>query len=310
MRKFFVLVLLVALIAPMFADDAKVMPKGVLRTTLGYVNNSFDKEYDKDGESDDTTEVKMNILGAALEMGITEQITAAAQWVPGYTFDSEIEGNDKAKINGFHDIFLGAKVQILGDHGFVKNDKMRLAAALGAVIPLNDYDGKEAYDNFVAGDEFAYETPSNEAFGIGARLYYDILITPDFYVNFYSQFIKYFDNEISSLSPTGAEVEYSFKYSLDLEIEPNYTFKFNEGNKLSIAAPLQFAYTPEYDVNGVTQDDEDTSLLSFAPSISMFTTALVIPMDLKVQYSIPVYGVNAKASNSLAILLKLYTRLF
>ena len=318
MKRILILALLAAFVMPMFADDAKVLPAGVIRPTFAYINNMYDSEYDIDGDKSDTDKVTMNILGAALEFGITDSISFAAQWVPGYTFASESEatGAENLNLNGFHDLFLGAKVQILGDRGFVKNDKMRFAAALGAVIPLNTYDGAEEYTNFTGG-EYTLKSISKDAFGLGFRLYYDIIVIPDFYVNFYAQYIQYFETEKETDVHTtagngGNVVTYDFnpKFSLDLEIEPNYTFKFNEGNKLSIAVPLKFAYTPDYEVGGSSIDDTSTSLFSIAPSVNFFTTALVIPMDFKVQYSIPVYGVNASASKQLIIQWKLYAKLY
>jgi hypothetical protein len=319
MRKILIFALLAAFIAPMFADDAKVLPAGVIRPTFAYIYNTYDESYDTDGELSDVDKVAMNMLGAALEFGVTESITLAAQWVPGYTFLSETEqtGYEKLNLNGFSDLFLGAKAQILGNQGFLKNDTMRFSLALGAVIPLNAYDAADEYENYASGDDFTFKSISNDAFGLGFRAYYDIIITPDFYVNFYAQYVHYFETEkestvLQTIMNGGSAITYDYgsTFSLDFEIEPNYTFKFNEGNKLSIGVPFAFAYTPEYDVDGVTQDDSDTMLFSVAPALNFFTTALYIPMDFKVQYSIPLYGENAYASNTLIVQLKLYAKLY
>jgi hypothetical protein len=323
MKKLLTLTLLLVFGLQLFADDALVLPAGVIRPTFNYNFNFFDKAFDTDGEKGDTAEIKAHVLGTALEFGVTDQISAAVQWAPAYIFKSEIEGQPTANINGFADLFIGAKTQIIGSNGFVKNDNMRLAAALGAVVPLNNYDGTEEAANILNGDDFTAQSSSNEAFGIGARLYYDYIITSGFYVNFYTEFIKYFktDKSLPALAyvpvgfggggvPADTTFEFDYGYELTLELEPNYTFAFNEGNKLSVGVPFTAYITPDYKMEGVEQDNTGSTLLSIAPSVNLFTTALVIPMDIKVQYSIPVYGVNANASNTLIIQWKLYAKLY
>ncbi len=310
MKKLIAMIVLTAFTLPLFADDALVLPPGILRTTLLYAFNSFDSAYDIDGDKSDTNQVNMHMMGAALELGIVEGVNVAVQWTPGLTFASSYDliGYEDADFNGLFDLFIGSKIQILGDDGFVKNEKMRLALALGAVIPLNSYDGAEELSNQAAVDDFTLRSTSNEAFGIGARFYYDFVFSPDFYLNFYTQFIKYFENDKESFG--GVSTTYNYGYSLDFELEPCYTINFNEANKLSISVPVQLALTPEREENGVEIADSNTMLLSVAPAVSFFTTAIKLPLEFKAQYAIPVYGVNESAYRTFSFLAKFYAPIF
>ena len=123
MRKLLVLTLAMAIGAVAFADDALVLPKGVLRTYLapayGFINEAFDDDAEQAGHW--PTRSHLFNVGVALEYGVTEQISAALQWIPGYTvwskFDPEPAPFGEAKVNGPFDLFAGAKIQIIGDQG-------------------------------------------------------------------------------------------------------------------------------------------------------------------------------------------------
>ena len=157
MKKLLVVFLLLSLAAGMvFADDAKVMPKGVIRAYFLGTYGMTDSAYDEDGEEQDsaTGDTAFFNQGFAAELGVTEQVTAAFQWTPGMNLYSSVENdpvdaylvgnfgsnpygdNENLTLSGPADLFVGAKVQILGDNGFVKNDKFRFSMAPGFRIPL------------------------------------------------------------------------------------------------------------------------------------------------------------------------------
>jgi len=119
-----------------FADDALVMPARVGRV---YMTNSYafaNGEYDKDGNYDDYESgygaFKLYNMGFAVEYGITDWITGAVQWAPGWNVWSDMDrtGMD-ANINGLYDIFVGAKIQIVGEKAPVQNSMFRFAVAPG-----------------------------------------------------------------------------------------------------------------------------------------------------------------------------------
>ncbi|MFH2114939.1 MAG: hypothetical protein ABIJ86_10585, partial [Spirochaetota bacterium] len=95
MKKITVLALVCVLLAGSFAfaDEATVLPAGVGRF---YVANTYafvDGEYDADGElveySAGDGAIKLYNLGLALEYGVNDWISAAAQWAPGANLWSE-----------------------------------------------------------------------------------------------------------------------------------------------------------------------------------------------------------------------------
>jgi hypothetical protein len=130
MKKFFLSGLaLLLLVSALFADDAKVMPKRVGRF---YIAPSFvfgEKSFDEDGDRVDSDAVKIFNLGAALEYGITSWITAAIQWAPGINLYSDIDvtlqqnPNASARMFDVGDLFVGAKMQIIGTEAPVKLTK-------------------------------------------------------------------------------------------------------------------------------------------------------------------------------------------
>ncbi|MCK7470946.1 MAG: hypothetical protein MZU95_09275 [Desulfomicrobium escambiense] len=79
MKKLLVLLMAPAVPGSAFADDAKVLPKGVFRLSFVFASNTFDESYDADGELGAAVygEVNALTLGGALEFGVTDQITGA-----------------------------------------------------------------------------------------------------------------------------------------------------------------------------------------------------------------------------------------
>jgi hypothetical protein len=140
---FFGLALLV-LGSALFADDAKVMP---MRVGRFYLAPSFifgDKAFNKDGErvnNENNASVKALNLAMAVEYGVIDWITAAVQWVPGINIWSKMETDPALSSGGMDlfgvgDLFVGAKIQIIGSAAPVKTDNFRLALAAGVKIPL------------------------------------------------------------------------------------------------------------------------------------------------------------------------------
>ena len=71
----------------LFADDAKVLPEGVIRLTTAPTYAMINGTYDEDGkyEAYESKEgaIKAFNLGFALEYGVNDFISAAVQWAPG-----------------------------------------------------------------------------------------------------------------------------------------------------------------------------------------------------------------------------------
>lgn len=324
MKKLALLLLALAIVAPLFADDAKVLPAGVLRTTISAAYNSFDEVYDSDGEAQDAGfEASIFNVGGAVEFGATEQITVAVQWAPGYNVSSSfsedpigLAANDKANYNGPLDLFIGAKTQILGPNGFVPNDMMRFAAAAGVTVPLKETDWEEEFDNYSAGDDYNLGSGSKEVLGVGFRLYYDYIVNKMFFINLYNETIFYPETETSNqdtalsqaLSAQPIEdVKVAYGYKATFELEPNFTYPVNE--TLDITGTLQATYTmsPNIEVEGEEVEDTESNFFKLTPNVSAFMKA-PLPLEFKAGYSIPVSGLNTQVASTFIFQLKSYLK--
>jgi len=332
MKKALIILLLAGMIAPVFADDALVLPKGVMRFRTIPALSLTSQQFDNDGERQDLESGNVDssqvwALNFALEFGITEQINIAAQWTPGWQFasttsasgdlpDAQAKVIENAQQTGLNDLFVGAKAQILGPDGYVPNDDMRFAVSLGALVPLSVYDAQEAADNYNAnltgGDEqYRAGRAGRDVWAIGARLHYDYIFSEMFYVNLFSetQFFLPRDLENASFSNTGAstsEAEFGYGYQQAFEIDPQFSMPLSESVSLSGSLATRYTMTPDIEIAGNTIDDTASQLLTVTPQVGAFFRGLPVPIETKLQYSVPVYGVNRAATNSLALQINTY----
>jgi hypothetical protein len=171
MKKFLVVLILAALVLPAFADDASNLPAGVIRTRIVPTYATATQGFNADGEKVDLTygsygtsdKVQFFNLGAAVEYGINDWLTAALQWAPGYNLWSDLGMEptnpaysfvENAVVTGAYDLFAGAKFLILGDKGIVQNETMRFAAAAGVKIPMPGADFDEEYSSMTSDEKF------------------------------------------------------------------------------------------------------------------------------------------------------------
>ena len=318
MKRLVVFLVLVAVTALAFADDALVLPKGVirLRATGGY--GTVQKEFDADGEKVDLGQAdKLQILnvGGAVEYGIVDGVNIALQWAPGYNVWSMLDAAapvDKAKLNGAFDLFAGAKIQILGDQGFVPNDTMRFAVAPGVVIPLPAPDWDEQKANVIAGDDFIASDADNHAFGVGARLAFDYLVSKEFFVNVYGEFMYFLPVDKDVFSPLTAtvtpDVEYIFGYRLTLEAEAQYAKAVGDGMRVTVGLPLTYVTTPELERGGAAVPDSETYSLSVGPWVALMLTKTPLPLEFEIGYEIPVVGKNTFATSILSFQAKAFLK--
>lgn len=321
MRKLLTLLLVLAILAPAFADDAKVLPKGVFRTYFVFASDASDQAYGSDGEKQDSAEMSSLSLGVAVEYGVTDQISAAIQWTPAYIFNSKIDPSPLAggippfvpplpgdvNFDGLADLFVGAKVQILGPDGFVPNEAMRFALALGALIPLDNPDWDEETTAALGGDDYKISSPSNQAVGLGFRLYFDYILSEMFFLNLYNETIFYLPTEQASILAPTTEVEYKYGYKATFEFEPHFEYPLGDGFTVSAGLPATFVMTPEVVEDGVG-DGLPTYILKLNPNVSAFIMTPILPIEVKASYAFPLLGKNTSASSTLVFQLKAYLK--
>jgi opacity protein-like surface antigen len=323
MKKLLIVLIALAMLAPMvIADDAKVMPAGVIRT---YIVPSYvfgDQAFDADGKKIDGDEQSYFNLGAAIEFGIND--FAAVQWAPGYNVTGENTKLDayslpgEASFTGPFEIFAGAKFQVVGPAAPVANDKFRFAVAPGVLIPAAfGYDAEEEATNATSGEDFRV-LPAQNAFGLGARVYADYVINEKIFLNLYSQF-KYFfpvkgENDFGEqfayiasggLDPIADEIDYG--YELTLEFEPHFDTLIADGVSLGVGLPVTMVMTPESEIDGTAQDDASKKL-TLNPGVSLFLMKTPVPLEFSFNYGLPVWGESASALQTVVFKVKTYMK--
>ncbi len=323
MKKLVVVLLLLGFITPLFADDALMIPQNVIRFRLIPSATFASKTFDDDGERQDGTALADSAsqynLSFALEYGVTDWVTAALQWTPGWNYYTNLEDPvlEDAQVKGLYDLFVGAKVQIVGEKAPVVNDRHRFALAAGAIVPLSTYDAEEEVDAFNDGDEFRPQRTSNDAWGIGGRLYYDYVVNPSFFINLYNETIFFLPRELDVWGPPSMatlgkavlveDVEYDYGYKATFELEPQYETMINDGLRFGAGLPVTYVTKPEVEIEGEGQDNASYTL-TLGPNVSFFFLDGPWPIDLELQFRTDVLGKNAVAQNSVVLQIKNYLR--
>ncbi len=321
MKKILVLLFLFAFVAPMFADDALVLPARVIRIYMVPSYSFYKAGFDTDGEKQDIEKENGRFKGvnlaAALEYGITDWLTAAVQWTPGWNIWSKFDypeaaaPRDKMTVNGPYDIFAGAKVQILGEKGLVYNDIMRFAMAVGAIIPMPSSDWEKQAEKAADGDPWKAVDPDKHTFGIGSRFYFDYVLNEMFYINLYSEFKYFFPKayeDVSMATSSGGADDYKYGYDLTLEVEPHFETMVSDGIRLGVAVPVTYVMTPERKIDDTSIDDSNTHILKVGPNVSLFLMNSPVPLEFELFYSLPLIGKNVKATNTIGLQVKSYLK--
>jgi hypothetical protein len=340
-------VVLILAAGAVFADDAKVMPKMVGRLwiapTFGFAPGGYDNGAAYHSYNSTTgKELKMFNLGFALEYGIIDWITGAVQWAPGVTVWSDMDmgaTGPEANVNGVADLFVGAKVQIIGEKAPVKTDRFRLALGPGVKIPLPGQDFAKQLTKMTAGETITPANLDHHVFGAGARVYFDYIFNEHFFLNLYNETIFYpvkgpIKNaslteygalqEIKSplkLNDPNLDADVGYNYDLTFELEPVYTATLGKGITLTASLPVNYSFVPghTYSVSGesvagnnaaakaaLEAASPDTHSLKVRPTVSFFFTQWVLPTDIGLSYSLPVMGKNSMARHDITLKVKLY----
>jgi len=319
MRKLLVFLLLAAIAIPIFADDALVLPAGVLRLYVVPVYAMADKMYDNDGKAQDisfgpsvTAKFSIFNLGFAAEYGVTDWMSAALQWTPGWYAWSQVKTTPSStanyNVNGFDDLFAGAKIQIVGEKGLVENKQFRFAVAPGIKIPLPDVDWEQQQKDFFTGKDATVTSLGKHALGIGARGYFDYVIDEMFFVNLYTEYIYLFERKNVEADLSATKMDINWGYELTFEIEPHFQAMIADGIQFGAGLPLTYKATPDEKINGVDQTDTNTMLLSIRPNVSVFFLKSPIPIEAKLQYSLPIMGKNTFNISALDLELRAYLK--
>ncbi|MDR2662545.1 MAG: hypothetical protein LBC31_06060 [Treponema sp.] len=301
--------ILLALGSMAFADDAKVMPMMVGRIyfapTFAFAVGAYDEDGSYKSLGDGEGSLKALNLGFALEYGVIDWITAALQWAPGWTVWSDVDkkvpfglnatgqqafSDSSVNGNGPADIFLGAKIQIIGEKAPVKSTMFRFAVGPGVKIPLPATDMKEQLENAADGDAVTAANGDYHVLGTGLRVYFDYIINEHFFINLYNETLfypikgdlrnaNYAEYAPIVIAGQGArlkaqmggtpipatlniepEVEVNYGYDLTFEAEGVYTTSIAQGISLTAGLPVNYKFTPghkysvDWDITGTALD--------------------------------------------------------
>jgi hypothetical protein len=302
--------ILLALGSMAFAEDAKVMPMMVGRVyfapTFAFAVGGYDEDGSYESLGSGKGSLKALNLGFALEYGVIDWITAALQWAPGWTVwsdvdrkvprsvnlatQSTVDSDSSVNGNGPADIFLGAKIQIIGEKAPVKSTMFRFAVGPGIKIPLPATDMDEQFKNAGKGDDVTASNGDYHVFGTGVRVYFDYIINEHFFINLYNETLFYpVKGDLrnsgygeyalialgaqaisSAMAPALAAmgnpdiepaVEVNYGYDLTFEAEGVYTTPLAQGITLSAGLPVNYKFTPgnkysfDWDITGTVLDE-------------------------------------------------------
>jgi len=328
MKKALFGLVLACLVLPLFSDDALVMPSHVIRTYFVGNYAMISKSFDDDGKKKDTSDVKALNLGVAVEYGFNDWVSGAAQWVPGYNVYSKLDSADKGNLGDPADLFVGAKVQIVGPKAPVQNDVFRFALAPGLKIPISHPDWDEEAADYSGGKDFLAQSSDLHVFGFGSRAFFDYVVSEEVFLNLYSQ-ILYFPGKqkakdsslANNLAVAGVKAaldpsydpSLQYGYDLTLEFEPHYNKMIADGLEFEAGLPITYNTAPAVKVSDdpygkITADDAKYSL-SVGPNVSLFFQKAFIPLELELGYTLPILGRNTSAANVLLLELKAYAKL-
>ena len=325
MKKALVFLLLAAFVVPVFADDALTLPAGVMRTRIIPSMTTINQVFDADGERQDNPAgtVQVYNLSFGLEYGVNSWITPGLRWVPGWTFASSIENVDNASRNGLNDLFVGVKLQIVGEGAPVPNSAVRFAVTPGFKIPLSEftYDAAEEGQNFADNNTYR-DRIDNGTWAVGGQVSFDYIISENFYLNLFNETVVYLPSNqeqfgdhaaaaviaaLGGTPPAVEAVEVKPGTELKFELDANYTMPVGNGVRLGFGLPVTYQMTMETEVDGAGQDNASW-VLSVGPSVSAFFTSWALPMEFELGYTLPIAGEKAFAANTISLQVKNFLR--
>src|SRR5271157_2282070 len=332
MKKSIVLTLLVCLAVPAFADDAMVLPAGVFRFTLvpsyDFVPGAYGTNGSYTGYNAGQGKVTAFNGAAALEYGVNDWITAAVQWTPGWNMSSSVDTNwstvpvgprtSNANVNGLYDLFIGAKIQLVGEKAPIKSESIRFCPALGITVPFGGVNFADQWTNYANGNNVTVANVDIQTLGVGARIYADYIFSRAFFLNLYSQFLYFpgtvafkdasFQDYATYFLTSGPNPSVGYGYELTVELEPHYIYSLSDGVQLQGSLPFTYTYSPDLTIGGSDAPSTSQSLIVMRPTLDLFLlkSAIPFPLEFKLAYSLPLVGWDAGATNALIFIIRVY----
>lgn len=318
MKKVIACLALAIIVFPVFANDARTVPAGVLRITVAPTYAFADKQQylsqneDLDVLHDAASRQKLTFLnlGLAAELGATDWLTLEVQWIPGWTLFSTLEFSPNifapshVNINGFDDLFAGVKVQIFGDKGLFRSPDARLALEPCVIVPLPDVNWDDQAARQAAGQDFTILSLAKHAYGYGARLSFDYYLMSFFFFNVSGEYIHYSALSNAQMAPGMARASIDWGNRITFELEPRLEFLLFDAVKLSAGIPIAFKTYDALTIDAAIQIGTLSQVLIVEPNVAIRLQKAFIPLELKFGYSLPIDAADLPLINSLTLEIK------
>jgi hypothetical protein len=306
------------MVSPVFANDARTVPAGVLRITMAPTYAFADKQQylnhyeDLDVLHDATSRQKLTFLnlGLAAELGVTDWLTLEVQWLPGWTlfstleFSPDIFAPSHVNIDGFDDLFAGIKVQILGDKGLIRNAGARLTLEPGVIVAMPDVNWDDQAARRATGQDFTILSLAKHAYAFGARLSFDYYLTSFFFFNLFGEYIHYSPLSNSQMEPGMPRATINWGNQITFELEPRLEFLLFDAVRISAGIPIAFKTYDALTLNGAIQIGTLSQALILRPNVAVRLEKASIPLELKFGYSLPIDAADLPLINSLTLEIK------
>jgi hypothetical protein len=220
--------------------------------------------------------------------------------------------NPTFNVNGVMDLQMGIKFLIVGKNAPVESSTMRFSAAPGFLIPFPGVDFGSETGEIMKGGDVTVSNIDRHVFGFGARVNYDYIFTPSFYLGLCSE-ITFFPVkgstgktnllEYQSINP---RQKVGYGYELMFEVEPHFDYPVADGFVLGAGLPMTITTSPAIEYDGREGPVGNHYLFTMMPLVSMMFTSLPVPVQVELDYRIPVFGKNEQAAHALTFLIKIF----
>jgi hypothetical protein len=265
-----------------FAEDVKNLNAGSGRFEALPLVSFYSSAWDKDSEKQDVPKTEVFNIGFTLDYGFTDWFSASFHWTPGWNIWAYVDGKSNSIPEGFYDIAISGRFQVIGASAPVRTEHFRLALIPGVILPFPLID--------------ADEKAGNNAFGFGGALSFDSDINRMFFINLFSEFYWY---------PIENKEDVKHGWNARFEIEPHFEIDLPKDIHLSAGLPASFALAPEKEISG-SGDGRDAYILSVSPNVAARFNTTPVPLEFSVQYTLPLWGKNTLAEHSLALGVAVY----
>ena len=257
----------------LLAQDAKVMPQWAGRFTVTPSFSFATGVHDdlRNFDRFDEPSARMFNLGVGAEYGVLNWITAVVHWLPGWAAWSDTD----AAANDISELFVGAKIQLLGEQAPFTSNEFRFTIAPGVVLPL----------------------VNDQVFALGVNFYFDWIFNRNFFVTLSNETLFFPGNQdFSGAGPAFSGINEDANFSLRFGIGSVFTAPIANGIDFAVGLPASYLFLP----------DTHQHNLGVNPHASLFFRNTPLPLEFKFQYYVPLWGRNSIARHDASLLIRMY----